>query len=88
MVAWVLMFITNSKVALKRIEHYSLCEERKGDEVENNEELPKGTVEVVGGNFTWESEYSKAHSEREKAILNDKKKKPEEPKLPKSEKEK
>ena len=69
MVAFVLMFTTNSKVALKRIQHFSLSEERTGEEVEQDNKMSRGSVKVARGYFAYESDYSKEHSEIEKNIL-------------------
>lgn len=74
LLGFIIMNYTNSRAAIKRIDHFLTAEDRIETAVIQDSSLPKGSIEILDGNFAWETKFSTHHFQQEKNLLDRKKK--------------
>ena len=75
MVMMVLMTFANSIASLKRLDHFSKCEERVLDPNYDDPSLAPGQIIMKNADYSWDTLQSKLHDEEGKKILASKKEK-------------
>ena len=76
MVMMVLMTLANSMASLKRLDHFSKCEERIVEPNFDDSSLAPGQIIIKNADYSWDTVQSKIHDEEGKKILASKKSQP------------
>lgn len=74
LLGFIIMNYTNSRAAIKRIDHFLKAEDRNEAAAIQDSSLPKGSIEIIDGNFAWDTKFSTYHFQQEKHLLDKRKK--------------
>ena len=74
MISFVILGLSNTNVSLKRVQHYTEWEELEKIDI-NDQSIPKGSIFIENGTFSWETETARQHWENYQENFEKKKKK-------------